>query len=159
MNLRDRISQIDALVVDLEDKSAILQGEAWNLRQEKDELIAKLILDEKMLANTNWDLTLGDITNLIHKEVTPGAMDKITELIKAEYLYSTFELEPGVTLHFDEDNVTLSFEDAKLVMPFIRRNGMIIQGSRVTDRLNSLKREIVALETVCHQFNLLKGKP
>jgi hypothetical protein len=157
MTIRERIALLSAQVSDLEDRSANLQVDAWSLRQERDELIAQLILEEKMLAGTTWDLALGDITNLSYNETVKGELDGIKKLIRTDW-HSSFELEEGVDLHFDDSEVSLIFKDPKQVLSFIKKNGLIIGGTKVADRLNHLKREVAALEIVCHQFNLLKGK-
>lgn len=157
MSIRERIELLSEQVKDLEDRSANLQVDAWTLRQERDELIAQLILDEKMLAGTTWDLALGDITNLSYKETNPGELEGIKSLIRVDW-HSTFELEEGVELHFDDGEISLIFKDPKQVLSFIRKNELIIGGAKVADRLNNLKREVAALEIVAHQFNLLKGK-
>jgi hypothetical protein len=157
MNPRDKIASLTTEIKTLEDHSANLQVEAWSRRQERDELIADLILGEKMLAGTTWELSLGDITNLVHKEAVEGELNKVRELTRKEY-HSSFELEEGVNLRFDDSEINLVFDEPKQVLPFIRRNDINILGNKVADRLNSLKREIVALETLCHQFSLLKGK-
>lgn len=156
MTTQDRIKEIEEQVKVLEDRAANLQVDAWSLRQERDELIASLILEEKMLAGTCWELTLGDITNLSYSETTPGELDKVKQLVRKDW-HSTFELEEGVEIRFDDNEVSLSFKEPRQVLPFIRKNGLIIGGSKVADRLNHLKREVSALEKVCHQFNLLKG--
>lgn len=156
MNIRDQIASLTTEITALEDHSANLQVEAWSLRQHRDELTAQLILDEKMLEGTTWEMALGDVTNLTHIEVIKGELDKVKELCRKDW-HATFELEPGVSLRFDDNEVSLSFEEPKQVLPFLRKNGLIISGSKVADRLSSLKREISALETICHQFNLPKG--
>lgn len=157
MSAREKIASLTTEITALEDHSQNLQVEAWNLRQERDELIAQLILEEKMLANTTWELSLGDVTNLSYKETKAGELDSVKELARKDW-HATFELEPGVNLRFDDSEISLSFDDPKQVLLFIRKNDLIIGGTKVSDRLNILKREIAALEEVCHQFNLLKGK-
>lgn len=157
MTIKERIELLSEQVKDLEERSANLQVDAWSLRQERDELIAQLILEEKMLAGTTWDLALGDITNLSYSETVPGELDKMKALIRTDW-HSSFELEEGVELHFDDSEVTLTFKDPKQVLSFIKKNGLAIGGNKVADRLNYLKREVAALEIVTHQFNLLKGK-
>ena len=157
MSIREKIASLSTEIAALEDHAANLQVDAWTLRQERDELTAQLILEEKMLAGTTWELALGDITNLSYSETTPGEMDKLKEVIRKDW-HSTFELEEGVELRFDDSDVSLTFKDPKQVISFIRKNELIIGGAKVSDRLNNLKREVAALEIVCHQFNLLKGK-
>jgi hypothetical protein len=157
MSVREKIASLTTEISALEDRAANLQVDAWALRQERDELIAQLILDEKMLAGTTWELALGDITNLSYSETVPGELDTIKSLIRTDW-HSSFELEEGIELHFDDSEVSLIFKDPKQVLSFLRKNKLIIGGNKVADRLNHLKREVEALEIVSHQFNLLKGK-
>lgn len=156
MNTRNHIATLTTEIQALEDHSANLQVEAWSLRQQRDELTAALILEEKMLAGTTWEMALGDVTNLAYVEVTKGELDKVRELCRKEW-HTTFELEPGVSLRFDDSEVNLSFDEPKQVLPFVKKNEILISGSKIADRLSHLKREVAALEMVCHHFNLPKG--
>ena len=153
---RAKIASLSVEVLALEEHATNLQVEAWNLRQQRDELTAQLILEEKMLEGTTWEMPLGDVANLTYIEVNKGELDKVRELCRKDW-HATFELEPGVSIRFDDSEVNLTFEEPKQVLPFLRKNGLIISGSKVADRLSHLKREVAALETICHQFNLPKG--
>lgn len=155
-DFRQQIASLSTEITALEDHSANLQTEAWALRQKRDELIAQMILDEKMLAGTQWEISLGDITNLNYRETNPDELKGVKELCRQDW-HSSFELEEGVDLRFDDNEISLVFKDPKQVLAFVRKNELVITGSKVSDRLNHLKREVAALETVCHQFNLLKG--
>lgn len=156
MSLKDDIASISVEIQALEEHSANLQADAWTLRQKRDELIARLILEEKMLAGTTWELALGDVSTLNYKETNPDELSQIKKLIRQDY-HCSFEVENGVEIRFDDGEITLSFDEPKQVLPFAKKNELVISGSGVATRLNQLKREAAALELICHQFGLLKG--
>jgi hypothetical protein len=82
-------------------------------------------------------------------------MEFIKELARTDY-HSWFEITDGIQLRFDDNDISISFKETKQVMPFVKKNGLKIFGTGITDRLAKLKRDAVALETIVHQFNLDK---
>ncbi len=156
MNLKEQIEDLTLKIKELEDQSAALQMDAFTLRQRREEAIAQMILDEKLLADTSWDLSLDSSgVNLSYKESDADSMEFIKELARTDY-HSWFEIADGIQLKFDDNDIALTFKETKQLMPFVKKNGLKISGTGITDRLNKLKRDVVALETVVHQFNLDK---
>ncbi len=156
MNLKEQIEDLTLKIKELEDQSAALQMDAFTLRQRREETIAQMILDDKLLADTSWDLSLDSSgVSLSYKESEADSMEFIKELARTDY-HSWFEIADGIQLKFDDNDIALSFKETKQLMPFVKKNGLKISGTGITDRLNKLKRDVVALETVVHQFNLDK---
>ena len=157
MNFKKQIAELTNKIKDLEDKSANLQVESFALRQKREELIATMIVEEKLMADTEWDLTLDGNAgaNLSYKETDSVSMEFIKELARTDY-HSWFEITDGIQLRFDDNDISISFKETKQVMPFVKKNGLKISGTGITDRLSKLKRDAAALETICHQFNLDK---
>jgi hypothetical protein len=157
MNFKTQIQECSTRIKLLEDQAAELHVESYELRRKREELIATMIVEDKLMVNTEWDLVLNDSFNirLDYKETGVSSMEFIKELARTDY-YSWFDLSDGIQLRFDDSNISLSFREAKQVMPFIKKNGLIASGNDVTDRLAKLKRNVSALETICHQFNLDK---
>jgi hypothetical protein len=156
MSIPKRIEEITAQVKDLDDRSAELQAEAFKLRTEREELIAQMILEDKMLANTDWELRLSGEANPYLEYRGPideGTMDDLFKLARTDW-HCWFELTDGIKLQFDDNNVSLTFSEAKQIMPFIKQNKLKVTGTGVSDKLAKLKREVAALEDACHQFNL-----
>lgn len=156
MNFKEQIQDLTLKIKELEDQSAALQVDAFTLRQRREEVIAQMILDEKLLADTSWDLSFDSSgVSLSYKESESDSMEFIKELARTDY-HSWFEIADGIQLKFDDNDIALTFKETKQLMPFVKKNGLKISGTGITDRLNKLKRDVVALETVVHQFNLDK---
>jgi hypothetical protein len=156
MTLKEQIEELTLKIKELEDQSAALQVDAFTLRQRREEVIGQMILEEKLLVDTNWDLSLDSSgVSLSYKESEIDSMEFIKELARTDY-HSWFEIADGIQLKFDDNDISLTFKETKQLMPFVKKNGLKIVGSGITDRLNKLKRDVVALETVVHQFNLDK---
>lgn len=157
-SLKEQISSYSDEIKRLEDTAASLQVESFGLRQKREELIAQMILDERLLADTDWDLSVGGSAGdavLSYKDTSPNTIEFIKELARTDY-HSWFEISDGIQLRFDDSDISLSFKESKQLMPFAKRNGLRINGSGIKDRLAKLKRDVIALETICHQFNLDK---
>lgn len=157
MSFRKQIAELSSKIKELEDESANLQVESFALRQKREELIAQMIVEEKLMADTEWDLTLdgSSSAHLSYKETATGAMEFIKELARTDY-HSWFEISDGIQLRFDDNDISLTFKETRQVMPFVKKNGLKIYGAGITDRLAKLKRDAAALEKICHQFNLDK---
>lgn len=157
MTYKKQIAELSTKIKDLEDQSANLQVESFALRQKREELIATMIVEDKLMRDTEWDLTLDGSSgaHLSYKENQTDSMEFIKELARSDY-HSWFEITDGIQLRFDDNDISISFKETKQVMPFVKKNGLKISGSGITDRLAKLKRDAVALETIVHQFNLDK---
>jgi hypothetical protein len=157
-SLKELIAAHSVEIKNLEDEAANLQTTSFSLRQKREELIAQMILEEKLLSDTDWDLSVGGGSGdavLSYKETSPNTLEFIKELARTDY-HSWFEIQDGIQLRFDDSDISLSFKESKQLMPFAKRNGLRISGAGIKDRLAKLKRDVVALETICHQFNLDK---
>ncbi len=58
MNYKSQIEELTTKIKDLEDRSANLQVESFDLRQKREELIARMIVEEKLMHDTEWELTI-----------------------------------------------------------------------------------------------------
>lgn len=153
--LEKQISEMTAEIKELEDTAANLGVKAFDLRQKREELIAQMILDEKLLSDTDWDLSLdgGAGASLSYRDSSPNDMKFIKELARTDY-HSWFEISDGIQLRFDDNEISLSFKESKQLMPFAKKNGLRVNGTGIKDKLSKLKRDVVALETICHQFGI-----
>jgi DUF4097 and DUF4098 domain-containing protein YvlB len=157
MNYKSQIEELSSQIKDLEDRAANLQVESFDLRQKREELIARMIVEEKLMVDTEWELTMdhNSTASLSFKKDNKGSINYIVELAKADY-HSWFEIMDGVSLRFDDNEISISFKDSKLVIPFAKKNGLKISGNNLTNKLAQLKRDVAALEIICHQFSLDK---
>ena len=154
MDIKSRIEETSTLIQTLEKDAADIQMKAFECRQEREALFAKFILEGKLLEATEWELFLKGDSNVylrLHKDNAIKSIDTITDLIKVDY-HTWFELIPGIELRFDDSDISLHFSESKQVIGFVKNNGLIVNGSGINDRLMKLKRDVVALEAICHQF-------
>lgn len=152
MTAKERILELSEQIKSLEDRAADLHVDAFTMRTEREALISQMILDEKLLADTDWEIKL-DGSSGVYLQWTAGEMEAITELVRTDW-HSWFELSDGIKLQFDDTDITLTFKEGKQLLPFAKKNKLKLNGTGISDRLAKLKREAVALEDICHQFNL-----
>lgn len=151
-----KLKKLDSEIKTLEDTAIDLQTKAFDLRQEQEYLISKMILQDKLLADSDWELFL-DVNNIVSLKYLPqipitASMEFVISLTKTDY-HSWFELEEGVQLQFDDSEITLTFKDNKQAVSFIKKNKLNVSGTGIIDRLTRLKRDVAALEAIYHQFN------
>jgi len=161
MSLQDKITELTAQIKEKEDAENRLITEACILREERDILVGQLIQNENILADTNWEFKLSNGTRF-YLESRDSFSGKIGPIVKLFTCYNSqfdrFDLEGGIRLQFDSlnDYISISFEEPKQLMPFVKRNKMLITGTGIIDRLAKLKREVSSLEEVCHTFEITK---
>lgn len=157
MNKREQFENIRISLEEMETEANELHAKSYELRDKQNELICDIIREEKLLEGTSWILDVSHSQRLSLKfdgNRSNPIMEKLQSMILGGW-HSGFMIEPDVELRFDDSDVTLQFKDSKLVPLFAQRNKFIIQATNITDTLHSLKRQISALETICHQFNLI----
>lgn len=157
MSLKSQIKELSEEIKTLEDKSASLQAESFAMRQEREGLIARMIIEDKLMQNTEWDLYADhqSTARMILKSDPDNNMGYLAELARTDY-HSWIEIQDGVSFRLEEGEISLTFKETKMVVAFAKKNGITICGSTITGRLAQLKRDVAALEMVCHQFNLDK---
>ena len=157
MSLKPRIEELSSLIKKIEDEAARFHAEGYDLRQERTGLIARMLVEEKLMEGTEWDLTVdhNSVARLSLKKDDEGKMSYVEELARDGW-HSYFEIESGITLQFDDNETAIEFQNSKIMIPFAKKNGMKVSGNTLTNKLSQLKRDVAALEIVCHQFNLDK---
>lgn len=153
---RERIDALGKQIKELEDKAADLQASAFKLRTEREELIAEMILSEGLLSETDWSIRLNGETNPYLEysgDLNLPNIDELLKVARADW-HCWFELTDGVRLQFDDNDISLTFQEPKQLMPFVKKNKLKVSGTGITDKLAKLKREVSALEDVCHTFKL-----
>lgn len=157
MSLKPEIEEMGSIIKKLEDEAARFHAEAYDLRTKRAGMIARMLVDEKMMEGTEWELTIdhNSVAHLSLKKDEEGRMDYV-EKVTRDGWHSSFEIESGITLQFDDNEIAIDFQNAKMMIPFAKKNGLKISGNTLTNKLTQLKRDVAALEIVCHQFNLDK---
>ena len=160
MKIQDHIRDINTAVKNIEDQATDLQVEAYNLRCKRDDIIVENILDSEALHNTNWSIIQDSGHRIFldyEDDTVENKLSEILRLVENDY-HSNFELADGITLQLRGENgsraVTIQFREPKQVLAFAKNHKLNLVGNNITDRLAKLKREIEALEDLCHHFNL-----
>ena len=148
-----QLERLTAEINSLDDKAAELYEQSSKLRESREILISSLIIDHKLLNGTEWEFSLradNSVSLRLTKDSDIVSIESLFEIFKSAW----FELLPGIELNIDEE-ITLHFTENKQVVKFVKNNGMILNGSTVMSRLDRLKRDVAALENICHQFNII----
>lgn len=171
MNLKSRIKKLSTEIKSLDNKIADMGDKTYQLRVDRDHMVAELILEEKLLAHTDWlvSLTGTDKIELLFNEkqsVNKELMELLME-IGADKLDLMLEMGDGVELwanrHLDfsfvdasddvELDLSLHFKHNKVAVGFIKKHELNVSGSGLNIRLAEMKRDVAALEIVLHQFS------
>jgi hypothetical protein len=160
MKLLDEIEDLGKRIDEMDERSSELGHQAWEMRRRREELIAQLILEEDLLSGSTWDVELGNYAassgtylNYTGRLQDGSTMKKVVDLARDDY-HSTFDLTEGVTVRFDDNDITLTFKEGRMILPFVQKYGLVINGTSIQDKLAKLKRDVAALELVCHQLKL-----
>lgn len=157
MNNRDKLQLIKDNMKSLEDQSSKLSHDLWAKNTNYRQLIGAIILEEKMLEGTHWYLDPGFYQtqlNLSGKIEDGPKIERLEQLFLTSSDYEDIILVTGVTFHLNNESGYLSFDDPKLMPTFVQTHKLIVDGAAISKRLRELKRELSALELVCHQFNI-----
>lgn len=141
------IKKMDDSINDTVDKISLLQKEA-------SDLMIKIIEEDNLLKNTLWEINVSYKISLDYSGDKNDAFFKpITDLCNGAW-HTWLDMEDGIQLRFDEDTVSLHFEETKQIVSFANKHQIKITGSNVTDKLHTLKREVSTLEQLVHQFSI-----
>lgn len=156
-NHKETIAELTTSIAALEEQAADLQVRAFKQREMREHLMASMIIEEEMLAETNWEIRLdGNSAPFLELKDIPAEgspMEAVENLVKRDYR-SWIELSDGIKLNIDDDEITLTFAEPKQLLPFIAKNKLKISGTGIQDRMARLKREVTALEEMCHKLNI-----
>lgn len=154
MNLREELDRLTALSEKLQNEAAELGGQEYEARKKKEEIVAKIILEEKLLEESTWEIQGDGVASYL--EFTgpyEGKMKDARDLTRSGW-HSSFEMEEGIEIRFDDNDTSLRFESPKMILPFVQKHKLFVSAPGVMDRLAKLKREVASLEILVHQFNL-----
>ncbi len=148
--LEDINSQIKK--IDLEIDS--MMDNLSQLHTKKCDLFSQILEEEQLLKNSEWNLKHDPNLNLEYDgKKNDVIMQTFSKWLPDERL-TWIDLEDGIQLRFNEDYVYLYFDDSKMILPFVNKHNIKIKGANITNKLLSLKREVAALEKICHQFSI-----
>lgn len=155
MTNRSKLEKLNASILKLNQVISDSTEDMYKLQNESGELLIEVIQDEQLLKDSIWEIDY--FSEHIFLKYSGNRNDAIIVSISAlcsESFHSWLELESGIQLRFDDDEVSLHFDEAKSVLPFSKKHHIKITGSNITDKLQKLKRESSALEQLIHQFSI-----
>jgi len=155
MSKREQLSILDQALLKLDEKQTELSLEESGLRESRHLLIKELIEEEKPFNSTKWGLFVGNNSG-ISFQYMEGNEEKIDEFRKLCFhsWHDSFEIQDGITLHFDDGVYTLHASDPGQLKSFAVNHNFIITAKDIGDKIKKLSRQLNVLQEVCHQFNL-----
>lgn len=155
MSKRDQLTIIDQALLKLDEKQTELSLEESGLRESRSLLIKEVLAEEAPLDSTTWELFVGNNSSIFF-QYSEGNEDKMSELRKLCFhsWHDSFELQDGITLHFDDGVYTLHAGDPGQLKSFAVNHNFIITARDIGDKIKRLSRQLNVLQEVCHQFNL-----
>ena len=156
MSKREQVTIIDQELLKLDEKQTALSLEESGLRESRSLLIKELIEEENLLDSTTWELFVTSSGSGMYLQYSEGNEEKISELSKLCFSswHDSFELQTGVTLHFDDGVYTLHAADPGQLKSFAVNHNFIITARDINNQIKRLSRQLNVLQEVCHQFNL-----
>ena len=158
MTDKNKLIKINAELDKLVDQSNEVADKVGQLSSTRDSLLIEIIETENLLKDSNWELKFsGQIFLEYAGKVDDYIMSTILSYAKSSgssYQYVWLQLESGIQFRIDEDEVSLHFDEPKMILPFVKKHKVKITGSSVVDRLRNLKREVASIEQICHEFSL-----
>lgn len=154
MSKRKELAKLNSLIESHNSEIDIKVNELADFQNKKNDLIIQIINDEKLLKNSQWELKTGSLTSLKYSGKSDDIiMSHITNLISQDS-FCWIDIEPGIQLQIDGDDVEITFDQPKTILSFIKKNQMSISGASVSDKIQALKRETAALEQLTHIFSI-----
>lgn len=157
MTLLEDIEGLNTRISSLDDTTAELSMKSYELRVQKDQLLARLILQESLLSATTWKVELNAQSNpylqYTGKLLDGSTMARVIEMARSDY-HSSFELTDMVTIRFDDSDITLTFTESGAMLPFVQMYGLVIDGISLVTKLIELKESVAALELTCQRLGL-----
>lgn len=155
MSKREQLTIINQALLKLDEKQTELSLEESGLRESRHLLIKEIIEEENPLDSTKWELFVGTNVGMFLQYIE-GNEEEINEFHKLCFhsWHDTFEIQDGITFHFDDGTYTLHSPDPGQLKSFAVNHNFIIITKDIGDKIKKLSRQLNVLQEVCHQFNL-----
>ena len=162
MTLKSDIDVYSQEIKEMEDKCQEIQIEISDLRERREKLIIKMIIQDKLFEDTSWEIVtyIGGIRLDLIKSYNSSVFD-VFEPIHSIFFKDMdvwIDMADGISLRFEAGDTSLVFKEPKQVMPFIKKHKIKLNGGTIVDRLAKMKRDTAALESIVHTFNLWNKK-
>lgn len=132
-----------------EVKQGDLRVEAGDLEDQIGKISRQLILDEKILAGTEWSIQLSSGKTNLYLEYEDGfdsaPMKKLKDLFWNGW-HSSYSLTEEYELHFDDTRITIWFDSDDLINEFVELHQIKLINSCLPDMIERSKIELEALQ-------------
>lgn len=154
-SLRDKLAALDKEIFDIDEKQSELSLQEHGLRESRSLLIKEILIEEKPFEGSKWELFVGSSATLFFQYIE-GNDEKVKNLHNLCFhsWHDSFELQDGVSLHFDDGIYSLHANDPGQLKGFIKDNNFTIIANDVEDKVKRLTRQLTSIQEICHQFNL-----
>lgn len=156
MTIDQELAAINKEISDLDESISKLHEKSFPLEEKQRKIIVSEIIDKKMLTDSMWEIepySGGSICLNYKGDIEDPIMAPIANLSKNHW-YHPYDLAEGVELRLDNSYITLLFDDPKKIPRFMATFKITVDGVGILNRLRELRREISALEMICHQLEL-----
>jgi hypothetical protein len=153
---RERLAAVETEMSDNDKKQSTLREEEYHLSVKRHDIINDILMEEKPLQGTEWELTVGSQGRVYLRYMgsrQDEVMEPISEMCSRSW-HDDFSVAEGISIQFDDNEVSLAFEDSRLISIFAQKQNLTIVAPGVVDKMRQLSRELATLETLSHQFNL-----
>jgi hypothetical protein len=147
MTPREEYQALLPKIKDIEERAGNLRVEEGLANEKREDLIRVIINDEKLLQLTSWvlDWQQEELVLLAEADVRNPKIAALQKLCWNGW-HSSFELEDGIDLYFDDSKISIGFQDSSRAPLFIRSSGLVINRKQLHQRELELKKQLCALE-------------
>jgi len=155
MSFREELTINQRKIKDLDTKISDASEVIYNLETINLSLKASILEEEQLLANSKWYLKAGKTLPYLEYQgsVKDELMVKVFDLI-CNGFHCSFYFSEKVHMQFDDNKVTLQFEDPNDIIKFVNKFKIVINGDLIKDALRRIKKDALAIEMICHQLQL-----
>jgi len=154
MSAREELKKIQDELGELEMQQEALRELEYPLSLKRHGIIQQLIDEEKPFSGTEWDLKInysGKVYLSYAGSRQDANMDEIDKWCSNSW-HDSFKLEEGVTLYFDDNNMSLGFSDSSQIAEVAKRHNLVVHAADVEERAGTLFQELTNLQKICGQF-------
>jgi hypothetical protein len=158
MNYKEQYQKFRDEINALDVQSSILQDKIYALSQKQFDIIVSLIQEDKLLQGAPWKLVAssGDRIWLQYSIATVHGNcphSRLKDILGTEPPYA-FDIEPNTELRFEDSHVSIHFDNNDMIKPFIKKYGLVIDGSGIGGKLQGIRHQLNQLEKIIHQFGI-----
>lgn len=153
MSAKEELQGLDVAIAAVQEKSDSLQQESVQLHERRTRAILRYLHEEKLLAGTVWQVrtkTLWQGGNEIVFDLLTKLSDEAEHLLREDW-HSSFQLEEGVVIRFDDNDVTLAVEPSANLGAIAQKYGLSIDTTCLQVSIDNIRAFMGALERLSEQ--------